>query len=143
MDKKIDYFIKGYEITYYQKKYEDTHNTMWLDKKNIAIKEYNSIATSYNLQHILLELKNKYKEWEKENVTDILEKNKITTNKLTSDLETALQINKNAVAEKEKQIAALKAATDQAKTNWEAINPSESDLLYMAQYESIMLLKMH
>ena len=138
MDKKIDYFIKGYEITYYQKRYEDTHNTMWLDKKNIAIKEYNSIATSYNLQHILLELKNKYKEWEKENVTDILEKNKITTNKLTSDLETALQINKNAVAEKEKQIAALKAATDQAKTNWEAINPSESDLLYMAQYEALM-----
>ena len=138
MDKKIDYFIKGYEITYYQKKYEDTHNTMWLDKKNIAIKEYNSIATSYNLQHILLELKNKYKEWEKENVTDILEKNKITTNKLTSDLETALQINKNAVAEKEKQIAALKAAADQAKTNWEAINPSESDLLYMAQYEALM-----
>ena len=138
MDKKIDYFIKGYEITYYQKKYEDTHNTMWLDKKNIAIKEYNSIATSYNLQHILLELKNKYKEWEKENVTDILEKNKITTNKLTSDLETALQINKNAVAEKEKQIVALKSSADQAKTNWESINPNASDLLYMEQYETLM-----
>ena len=65
-------------------------------------------------------------------------KNRITTDKLTSDLETALQINKNAVAEKEKQIAALKASADQAKTNWESINPSASDLLYMEQYETLM-----
>ncbi|EGS34661.1 S-layer homology domain-containing protein [Veillonella sp. oral taxon 780] len=75
---------------------------------------------------------------EKENITDVLENNKITTNKLTSDLETALQINKNAVAEKEKQIAALKASADQAKTNWESINPNASDLLYMEQYETLM-----
>ena len=79
-----------------------------------------------------------YENWKKENITDILEKNKITTNKLTSDLEDALQINKNAIAEKEKQIAALKSSADQAKTNWEAINPSASDLLSMAQYESLM-----
>ena len=138
LDKKIDYYVKSNEITYYQKQYEDTHNTMWLDKKNIAIKEYNALAASYNVQPILSELQNKYEEWKKENVTDILEKNKITTNKLTSDLENALQINKNAIAEKEKQIAALKAAADQAKTNWEAINPSASDLLYMAQYEALM-----
>ena len=138
LDKKIDYYVKSNEITYYQKQYEDTHNTMWLDKKNIAIKEYNALAASYNVQPILSELQNKYEEWKKENVTDILEKNKITTNKLTSDLENALQINKNAIAEKEKQIAALKSSADQAKTNWEAINPSESDLLYMAQYEALM-----
>ena len=138
IDKKIDYYVKSNEITYYQKKYEDTHNTMWLDKKNIAIKEYNALAASYKVQPILSELQNKYEEWQKENVTDILEKNKITTNKLTSDLETALQINKNAIAEKEKQIAALKSSAEQAKTNWEAINPSASDLLYMAQYEALM-----
>ena len=138
IDKKIDYFVKSIEITYYQKQYEDTHNTMWLDKKNGAIKEYNALAASYDVSPVYKELEKKYKDWEKENVTDILEKNKITTDKLTSDLETALKINKNAVAEKEKQIAALKAAADQAKTNWEAINPSESDLLYMAQYEALM-----
>ncbi|WP_126939246.1 S-layer homology domain-containing protein [Veillonella sp. VA142] len=138
MDKKIDYFVKSIEITYYQKQYEDTHNTSWLDKKNVAIKEYNALGTSYNLSPILEGLKENYKNWEKLNITDIVEKNKITTNKLTSDLETALQINKNAVAEKEKQIAALKASADQAKTNWESINPSASDLLYMEQYEALM-----
>ena len=136
-DKKIDYFVKSYEITYYQKQYEDTHNTTWLDKKNIAIKERTEISRSYK-SHSRNLLGDEYKKWKKENVTDILEKNKITTNKLTSDLETALQINKNAVAEKEKQIAALKAAADQAKTNWESINPNASDLLYMAQYEALM-----
>ena len=138
LDKKIDYYVKSIEITYYQKQYEDTHNTTWLDKKNTAIKEFNQIRTSYNIINVLSELEKNYQSWKKENITDIAEKNKITTNKLTSDLETALQINKNAVAEKEKQIAALKAAADQAKTNWEAINPSASDLLYMAQYESLM-----
>ena len=139
MDKKIDYEVKAYEITYYQKQYEDTHNTVWLDKKNIAIKEYNAIAASYDLNTLInKELSNNYENWKKENITDVLENNKITTNKLTSDLETALQINKNAVAEKEKQIAALKASAEQAKTNWESINPNASDLLYMEQYETLM-----
>ena len=139
MDKKIDYEVKAYEITYYQKQYEDTHNTVWLDKKNIAIKEYHAIAASYDLNTLInKELSNNYENWKKENITDVLENNKITTNKLTSDLETALQINKNAVAEKEKQIAALKASADQAKTNWESINPNASDLLYMEQYETLM-----
>ena len=139
MDKKIDYEVKAYEITYYQKQYEDTHNTVWLDKKNIAIKEYNAIAASYDLNTLInKELSNNYENWKKENITDVLENNKITTNKLTSDLETALQINKNAVAEKEKQIVALKSSADQAKTNWESINPNASDLLYMEQYETLM-----
>ena len=138
IDKKIDYYVKSIEITYYQKQYEDTHNTTWLDKKNTAIKELNQISTSYNMRFVLSELQKSYKNWQKENITDIVERNKITTNKLTSDLETALQINKNAVAEKENQIAALKAAADQAKTNWESINPSASDLLYMEQYEALM-----
>ena len=138
IDKKIDYFVKSIEITYYQKQYEDTHNTTWLDKKNIAIKEFNDIYNSYNMRNVISELQKSYESWKKENITDIAEKNKVTTDKLTSDLETALQINKNAVAEKEKQIAALKASADQAKTNWESINPSASDLLYMEQYEALM-----
>lgn len=137
-NKKVDYYVKSIEITYYQKQYEDTHNTVWLDKKNTAIKEFKNIEASDQEWTTVKEMEKLYKVWEKENINDIAEKNKITTNKLTSDLETALQINKNAVAQKEKQIAALKAAADQAKTNWEAINPSESDLLYMAQYEALM-----
>ena len=138
LDKKIDYYVKTIEITYYQKQYEDTHNTTWLDKKNTAIKEADKIIKSYNMRNVFTELSKNYQSWKKENITDILEKNKVTTDKLTSDLETALKINKNAVAEKEKQIAALKAAADQAKTNWESINPNASDLLYIAQYEALM-----
>ena len=137
-NKKVDYYVKSIEITYYQKQYEDTHNTVWLDKKNTAIKEFKNIEASDQEWTTVKEMEKLYKVWEKENINDIAEKNKITTNKLTSDLETALQINKNAVAEKEKQIAALKASADQAKTNWESINPNASDLLYMEQYETLM-----
>ena len=131
---------------YYQKKYEETGNTVWLDKKQNTNKELESEFNKhpYNKEILNLdsnkrkELDNARKQWLKENINDVKESNKITTNKLTSDLETALQINKNAVAEKEKQIAALKASADQAKTNWESINPSASDLLYMEQYETLM-----
>ena len=134
---------------YYQKKYEETGNTQWLDKKQNADKEIRAqyaqyVQYDYNskvkklMEDISNRLNTSRKNWYKENITDVKEKNKITTDKLTSDLETALQINKNAVAEKEKQIAALKAAADQAKTNWESINPNASDLLYMAQYEALM-----
>ena len=137
-NKKVDYYVKSIEITYYQKQYEDTHNTVWLDKKNTAIKEFKNIEASDQEWTTVKEMEKLYKVWEKENINDIAEKNKITTNKLTSDLETALQINKNAVAEKEKQIAALKASADQAKKNWESINPNASDLLYMEQYEALM-----
>ena len=132
---------------YYQFKYEETHNTSWLDKKQSVDKtelsqQYGDYIHNKKLNTMintkLSELQNAMDNWLKTNIFDVEEANKITTNKLTSDLETALQINKNAVAEKEKQIAALKAAADQAKTNWESINPSASDLLYMEQYESLM-----
>ena len=131
---------------YYQKKYEETGNTVWLDKKQNTNKELESEFNQYPYNKEIWELDRKKrkelddarKQWLKENIIDVKESNKITTNKLTSDLETALKINKNAVAEKEKQIAALKASADQAKTNWESINPSASDLLYMEQYEALM-----
>ena len=131
---------------YYQKKYEETGNTVWLDKKQNTNKELESEFNQYPYNKEMWELDRKKrkelddarKQWLKENIIDVKESNKITTNKLTSDLETALKINKNAVAEKEKQIAALKAAADQAKTNWDSINPSASDLLYMEQYETLM-----
>ena len=132
---------------YYQFKYEETHNTSWLDKKQSVDKtelsqQYGDYIHNKKLNTMintkLSELQNAMDNWLKTNIFDVEEANKITTNKLTSDLETALQINKNAVAEKEKQIAALKAAADQAKTNWESINPSASDLLYMEQYEALM-----
>ena len=136
--KVLDLYYSTNVITYYQKKYEDTNNTIWLDKKNVEIKNLKSILPEISLIPISRDIRENENAWYKKNVTDVLEKNKITTNKLTSDLEAALQINKNAVAEKEKQIAALKASADQAKTNWESINPNASDLLYMEQYEALM-----
>ena len=132
---------------YYQFKYEETHNTSWLDKKQSVDKtelsqQYGDYIHNKKLNTMintkLSELQNAMDNWLKTNIFDVEEANKITTNKLTSDLETALQINKNAVAEKEKQIAALKASADQAKKNWESINPNASDLLYMEQYEALM-----
>ena len=135
------------DSVYYQFKYEETNDTSWLDKKEQVKKselykkyyyeEYNN-PLKRMLEEKLKEADAARTQWLNTNINDVKEKNKITTNKLTSDLESALQINKNAVAEKEKQIAALKAAADQAKTNWESINPSASDLLYMEQYEALM-----
>ena len=131
---------------YYQKKYEETGNTVWLDKKQNTNKE---LESEFNEHPYNPKIQNFYRDkmkllsdarnqWLKENINDVKESNKITTNKLTSDLETALQINKNEVAEKEKQIATLKVSADQAKENWESINPNASDLLYMEQYEVLM-----
>lgn len=34
LNKKIDYFVKTNEITYYQGQYETTKDTTWLDKKS-------------------------------------------------------------------------------------------------------------
>jgi len=131
---------------YYQKKYEESGNTVWLDKKQNTNKELESEFNQYPYNKEIWELDRKKrkelddarKQWLKENIIDVKESNKITTNKLTSDLETALKINRNEVAEKEKQIATLKASADQAKKNWESINPNASDLLYMEQYEALM-----
>ena len=135
------------DSVYYQFKYEETNNTSWLDKKEQVKKselykkyyyeEYNN-PLKRMLEEKLKEADAARTQWLNTNINDVKEKNKITTNKLNSDLEATLNINKNAVAEKEKQIAALKVAADQAKTNWESINPNASDLLYMAQYEEVM-----
>ena len=132
---------------YYQFKYEETHNTIWLDKKQSVRKtelyqQYGNDIHSTNLENMInkkfREIYDATNNWLITNIYDVKESNKITTNKLTADLETALKINRNEVAEKEKQIAILKASADQAKTNWESINPNPSDLLYMAQYEALM-----
>lgn len=137
-NKKVDYFVKEIEITYYQKQYEDTGNTTWLDKKNIALQEYNNLAKSYNAKSVMDELRNNYKKWEKENITDIKEKNKITTATLTSELEKALQINKNAALDKEKEIENLKKAAAQALDTYNNTNPSDADIMMSQRYDAIM-----
>ena len=137
-DLKVDYKAKQYEISYYQGEYEKTRNTTWLDKKKVALEELKNIEKEFKLKPNILELRtNVYKKWKKENIDDVIEKNKLTTNKLTSELEKALGINKNAVLEKEKELAKLEEQVDQAKRNYEGLNPTESDMILAREYQRV------
>ena len=135
---KVDYFVKTNEITYYQGKYEETKNVQWLDKKSRAMNELKDLAIKFNNinrpTYIISENK---KNWKKEHIDSIVEKNKLTTNTLTSELEKALGINKNAVLEKEKEIAKLGEQVDQAKKNYEGLNPTESDMILAREYQRV------
>ncbi|WP_039170252.1 YadA-like family protein [Gallibacterium anatis] len=139
-------YKKRLDQVYYQGKYEETKNTVWLDKKVQAENETNQklknypVTVSYNkrIYELLDLIDQKYKKWVKENITDIEEKNRITTATLTSELEKALGINKNAIAEKEAEIARLKTAADQAKSTYDNTNPSAADIALSQRYEEIM-----
>lgn len=135
---KTDYKVKQYEIAYYQGEYERTKNTTWLDKKKLALKELENIKSEFNKIPQISQLKEvEIQKFKKEKINDIKEKNKITTDKLTSELETALGINKNAILEKQKELNAMKAKSDQAETNYNSINPSEKDLILAREYEAL------
>ncbi|MDY5305976.1 YadA-like family protein [Fusobacterium gastrosuis] len=140
---RVDYRLKTIEITYYQGEYEKTQNSNWLDKKRIALEELKKIKSDYNeyVQSNKLTYYDFKKEtvdnWKKENIDDIKEKNKITVATLTNELEQALGINKNAILEKEKQIKQLEAQRDQAKANYEKLNPTEADLILSREYERV------
>ncbi|WP_444320585.1 YadA-like family protein [Megasphaera sp.] len=139
LDTQVDIFVKSNEVAYYQGQYEATKNTTWLDKKKKALDEYNSLVTAYNnLPNVWNLRQNAIAAWKKANITDIQDKNKVTTDTLTSELEKALNISKNAITKKQKELADLKATADQAKTNYEAINPDQKDLYLSAQYDTVM-----
>ena len=146
---KLSIADKAYEATYYQWKYEQTKDTTWLDKKANLIKGYKELVSNYNklyyqpdsktkINDIEAYFKYKHNEYVEKNINSITEKNRITTDKLTQDLEAALNINKNAVKDKEKEIAKLKSEADQAKANYESINPTEKDNILGGEYENIM-----
>ena len=139
LDVKIDIYVKSNEVTYYQGQYEATKDTTWLDKKKKALDEYNSMVTAYTkLPNAYILRKNAIAAWQKANITDIQDKNKVTTDTLTSELEKALNISKDAITKKQKELADLKTTADQAKTNYEAINPDQKDLYLSAQYDTVM-----
>ena len=139
LDMKVDIYVKSNEVTYYQGQYEATKDTTWLDKKKKALDEYNSMVTAYESLPSAYELRNSViAAWKKTNITDIQDKNKVTTDTLTSELEKALNISKDAITKKQKELADLKATADQAKTNYEAINPDQKDLYLSAQYDMVM-----
>ena len=139
LDAQTDLRLKTYEITYYQGQYEATKDTTWLDKKKKALDEFNNMKTAYNSLPDAYKLRSAViAAWKKTNITDIQDKNKVTTDTLTSELEKALNISKDAIAKKQKELADLKATADQAKTNYEAINPDQKDLYLSAQYDAVM-----
>ncbi|ERF78554.1 YadA-like family protein [Gallibacterium anatis] len=141
----INYRI-NLDKVYYQGKYEETKNTAWLDKKVNANKAYSDLLNQYKVtkspstyfSELSVEFANLRDTWIKENITDVEEKNRITTATLTSELEKALGINKNAVAEKQAEIARLKNEADQAKSTYDNTNPSAADIALSQRYEEIM-----
>ena len=141
---KIDYFVKTNEITYYQGKYEETRNLQWLDKKSRALQELDKLKEQFSKikydeeqNPIHRVLYNKRENWKKENIDNIVEKNKLIINTITSELEKALGINKNAILEKQKELAKLGEQAEQAKKNYEGLNPTESDMILAREYRRV------
>ena len=154
-DMKFELVDLDYQICYYQGQYEATQDKTWLDKKKAALDQRQQKLNT-NEQTI----KDKYqelfgenlpdtkylfntigqniaKQWKQENIVDIEEKNKITTDKLTGELEREFGINKAAIQQYEKEIQDLRDKADQAHRNFEGLNPSEEDLLLAREYERV------
>ena len=154
-DMKFELVDLDYQICYYQGQYEATHDKTWLDKKKAALDQRqqklntneqtikdkyrelfgeNFSATDYLFHKIG---KNIETQWKQENIVNVEEKNKITTDKLTGELERELGINKSAIQQYEKEIQNLRNKADQARKNFEGLNPSAEDLLLAREYERV------
>lgn len=137
-DKKLDYRLKAAEIAYYQGEYERTHNLTFLDKKKVALQEFEILRNEIGILKNPNIIKEKnINQWKQTHITDITERNKITTEKLTNELEQALGINRQAVEQKQAELAKMLANANQAKTNWQNINPTARDLILSAEYEKV------
>lgn len=131
---------------YYQWQYEQTHELTWLDKKKLVDASLNTELTQYMptevysdmLKRLGKEVESYYDEWVKENITDIQTKNKVTVDKLTTDLQAALNINLNEIKEIQARLSVLKKKADDAKSTYENINPSAADLALAANYDKVM-----
>ena len=159
-DLKFELVNLDKEITYYQWKYEQTRELSWLDKKKALLVERENKLTTNN--KTLFELGKKlgfYKEtdnesvvesginkiigeryygaWKKENIDDPKEKNKISVDTLTTDLERELNINKQEVIRKERELEDLRQETKQAETNYNSINPSKKDEALYERYTKV------
>ena len=154
-DMKFELVDLDYQICYYQGQYEATHDKIWLDKKKAALDQRQqklntneqTIKDKYrelfgenlsNTGHLFYTIgKNIKNQWKQENIIAVEEKNKITTDKLTGELERELGINKNTIQNYENEIKSLREKADQAKKNYEGLNPSEEDLILSREYERV------
>ena len=154
-DMKFELIDLDYEITHDQWKYEQTHDTRWLDKKRECLdKRQQKLDTNKKI------LEDKYmelfgeklenpdrlfgtinakfkKEWKKENIDDFENKNKITTEKLTNELEQALGVNKNAIKERQAKLDRMKSEYEQAERNAKGLKPSKKDLILSREYKRV------
>ena len=165
-DLKFELVDLDKQITYYQWEYEKEKDNNpikaneWLDKKNEALKirkdridnnskklfekgkelgfytgEYNINTVRNGIDYMIGE--KYYGKWKKENIDDPKEKNKISINTLTSELERELNINKEEVIKKEKELETLLKESNQAEINYNSINPNESDVVLAKKYEKV------
>ena len=165
-DLKFELVDLDKQITYYQWEYEKEKDNNpikaneWLDKKNEALKirkdridnnskrlfekgkelgfytgEYDINKVRNGIDYIIGE--KYYGKWKKENIDDPKEKNKISINTLTSELERELNINKEEVIKKEKELETLLKESNQAEINYNSINPNESDVVLAKKYEKV------
>ena len=146
MEEKLDITLIKHKIANAQYNYEKTNNTKYLDEKKQKLDELKNKIMQFknklyemeqteNTPHQMMHLE--FLKWEKENIIDVEEKNKITTEKLTTELEQALGINKNAILEREAKLKKMKEDYEQAKRNADGFNPSEKDLILSREYERV------
>ena len=141
-DIKLDILLKIYEISNFQFKYEKNHETSFLDSKKSAIDQLKSLENKFkeaiknNPYYLRKDLIEKYK---KENIDDVENANRITTERLTDELARALNINKNEATQKEQLISRLKTEEANLKEAYEKINPNiEASSSDISQYENIL-----
>lgn len=141
VDGQLTLYYKQAQIINAQYNYEQTGNASFLDKKQKLLNEFKQLQNElykYKKTSTLTGIRqSQYNQWVKENITDIADRNKITTEHLTSELEQALGINRNAIEEKRKEIEKMLKEAEQAKHNWQNINPSEKDLILAKEYEKV------
>lgn len=143
LNKKLDIWEKRINIVNYQYNYEQDHQTHWLDKKKQALDDMEMLKIEFSkLVLNLRPVKDRDKlisQWRKENVIDVENANRITTERLTDELARALNINKNEATQKEQLIARLKIEEANLKEAYEKINPNlEASSSDINQYENIL-----
>lgn len=141
-DIKLDILLKKYEISNFQFKYEKNHETSFLDSKKSAIDQLKNLKNKFkeaiknDPYYLRKDLIEKYK---KENIDDVENANRITTERLTDELAQALNINKNEATQKEQLISRLKTEEANLKEAYEKINPNiEASSSDINQYENIL-----
>ena len=95
---KTNFWLKDYEICYYQGQYEATKDLSWLSKKEIAEKERETLYQKYhndiNPYNIKQDVTAK---WYKENVTDVEDATKAALKSVQEGLDAQIQTKKKAM----------------------------------------------